>query len=119
MGNVLSLSHAQAERFALSIREALQTLQRKRAQYQLAGTRPSRNPSLDSLLAQLLGLQSNLSRQIESFQCLTDFDERILSVARDALVDTAEMIRLLIWFGADCLDDRPLENVIAGGSADS
>lgn len=118
MGSVLSLSQAQAERFALSIREALQTLQRKRALHQLSGTRPSRNPALDSLLSELLDLHSNLSRQIESFECLTELDESVLSVARSALVDTAEMMRLLIWFGADRRDHRLLESMSASGSTE-
>ena len=98
------LAGARIDRTGRQIRSQLVILRRRKLILAAQNAKPERNPGFDSLLRELHHLRVRLDfqiRKVELEHTLAPAEDAVLVRAREILADAAEMIDLLIWFGAE------------------
>lgn len=109
MGTLTYLTLGQINRLAREVRTKLAHLRHRKLILQTNNAKPERDPALDPLLAQLQHLRSVLDfqmRKIRQQREIEPAEDEALSHAGSIFSDAAELIDLLIWFGADIPNDE-------------
>jgi hypothetical protein len=104
MGTLDLLAGAKIDKLGREIRGQLAILRRRKLILDGRKEAPARNAALDPLLGELNSLRIRLEfqiRKLESEQSLTPPEDQLVPHARAILDDAAEMVALLIWFGAE------------------
>lgn len=108
MGTIVLMATGQIERVGKKNRTILKTLRQRKLTFEAAGIRPTRDAALDPLLNQLQRLRLRLDFQMRKLALeppLGPAEDRALAATQKILVDAAEMVDLLIWFGAEIPED--------------
>ena len=100
---------AELTRVGNQIRKDVAELRKRQLVLSAAKERPSRNPDLDSPLTQLQLLRVDLDARIigiEADAVARAVELPLVDHARRILADVADLVDLLIWFGAKPLDAK-------------